>query len=125
MARRWRLWWGIESAIADERVRLLVMRLQAHVFLKVAGQRDDKDLRKRELALGFGGDSPRATHALDACAPCAPPCPQDLVRQRIVCLDACWAGREHPRYHPGDGVYQALGRFANHIGGNGCWTFKP
>ena len=41
--------WGIEAAVADERVRLLDMRVQAHAFLKVADQRDDRDLRKREL----------------------------------------------------------------------------
>jgi hypothetical protein len=80
VGRRWRLGWGIESAVADEQVRLLDMRVQAHAFLKVADQRDDRDLRKRELALGPGGDSPRATHAPDACAPYAPPCLQDLVR---------------------------------------------
>lgn len=100
---------GIGSTAADERVRLLDMRVQTHAFLKVADQRDDRDLRKREPALGFGGDSPRAIHAPDACASYAPSCLQGFVRQRSVCLDACWAGRKHSRYHPRDGVYQALG----------------
>ena len=54
MGRLWRLGW-VESAVADEQVRLLDMRVQAHAFLKVADQRDDRDLRKRELAPGFGG----------------------------------------------------------------------
>lgn len=108
MGRLWRLGWGIEAAVADERVRLSDMRVQAHAFLKVADQRDDRDLRKRELALGLGGDSPRAIHAPDTCASYAPSCLQGFVRQRSVCLDACWAGRKHPRYPPGDGVYQTL-----------------
>lgn len=68
MGRWWRLWWGIEAAVADERVRLLDMRVQARAFLKVADRRDGRDLRKRELALGLGGDSSRAIHAPDACA---------------------------------------------------------
>ena len=108
VGRRWRLGRGIGSTAADERVRLLDMPVQAHAFLKVADRRDGRDLRKRELALGLGGDSPRPMPAPDACAPYASPCPRGFVRQRIVCLDACWAGRKHPRYHPGNGVYQTL-----------------